>query len=785
MPTIRDTLRPALRCRWAIACVLPLFIAVSLQAAEERFVDRPPFDQILLDEANKNTILNVEPLELPQRKMPAQPQGSLTIRLIADPTQAFPIQWANVRKVIFFEEVLLAEAKRLSEEKKFDEAFDYYARLLREYPDTPGLNEAANDFLRRNAVQLYQAKENDRALAVLMSLYERQPNAPGLLAGVDAICGRLIDEELRKKDYAAARAVLDLWNDKFSALNSPTAAQWQERFAAAAQRQVDEARKNFADKKYVAARRSLGRARDIWPDHAQAFELLEEIQQENPSVSIGVFEASPSKPVHRIDDWASLRASRLLNTTITELIAFGSEGGVYKSAYGEWVPDERGMRLSLKLSKPVAAGSEDGPSADFIARFFLNMADPKRPEYQPDFAAVLAGVSVEGTGIVHLDWKWPHVRPESLFQIPLTKDVVGEQGEVAVESVTPPRWAVADSEPGSMAFNALATADGPRPWLRTIVEQTMPDDQTAISALLHGEIDVLDRVPPWQLERLRATSDIRVGSYALPTVHVLLLNPERPLSKEREFRRALCYAIQRDRVVEQVLLGGKEMPGFTVVSGPFPAGMSLSDPLRYGYNNQLEPRPFEPRLSAVLGAVAWSKVLDPKGQGNIELPPLPKFVLAHPADPVARVACETIQLQLEKSGINVTLREFTADELQAGKLEYDLRYAELAVWEPVADARGLLGSGGLVGDVASPYLQAALRELDDATNWKDVRAKLAEIHDVVHHDLPLVPLWQTVNYFAYRTAVRGIGESPITLYQNVEQWRVGEEPQVARAARSR
>jgi ABC-type transport system substrate-binding protein len=232
-------------------------------------------------------------------------------------------------------------------------------------------------------------------------------------------------------------------------------------------------------------------------------------------------------------------------------------------------------------------------------------------------------------------------------------------------------------------------------------------------------------------------------------------------------------------------LGGKEMPGFTVVSGPFPAGLSLSDPLRYAYNNQLEPRPFEPRLAAVLGAVAWSKVLDPKGQGNIELPPLPKFVLAHPADPVARVACETIQLQLEKSGIHVTLREFTADELLAGQVDYDMRYAELAVWEPVADARGLLGSGGLVGDVASPYLQAALRELDDATNWKDVRAKLAEIHDVVHHDLPLVPLWQTVNYFAYRTAIRGIGESPITLYQNVEQWRVGEEPQVARAALSR
>jgi ABC-type transport system substrate-binding protein len=79
----------------------------------------------------------------------------------------------------------------------------------------------------------------------------------------------------------------------------------------------------------------------------------------------------------------------------------------------------------------------------------------------------------------------------------------------------------------------------------------------------------------------------------------------------------------------------------------------------------------------------------------------------------------------------------------------------------------------------SPYLAATLRELDETTNWKDVRAKLSEIHDIAHHDLPLIPLWQTVNYFAYRAGVEGIGKSPITLYQNVDTWRVGTERAVA------
>jgi ABC-type transport system substrate-binding protein len=415
-----------------------------------------------------------------------------------------------------------------------------------------------------------------------------------------------------------------------------------------------------------------------------------------------------------------------------------------------------------------------------MARFFLNMADPSRPEYRPEFAALLAAVSLEGTDRVHLDWKRPHVRPEALLQLPLTKLSVDDTGAELQQSIMPSQFDVADSEPQSVSFVARPTGGGPQPWLHAIVEQTMSDDQSAVAALLHGEIDLLDRVPPWQVERLRAAKDIRVDHYGLPTVHVLVLNPAKPLSKEREFRRALCFGIQRERIVQQVLLGGTAVPGYTVLSGPFPAGLSFSDPLRYAYNNQIEPRPFEPRLAAVLASVAWSKVLDPTGKGNIELSPFPTLVLAHPTDPVARVACETIQLQLGKAGIPLRLVEFTADELLSGKVDYDLRYAELAVWEPVADARALFGPGGLAGALASPYLTALLRELDEAANWTDVRARLSEIHDVAHHELPLIPLWQTVNFFAYRTAVQGIGESPISLYQNVDNWRVGDDSAVAR-----
>jgi ABC-type transport system substrate-binding protein len=161
---------------------------------------------------------------------------------------------------------------------------------------------------------------------------------------------------------------------------------------------------------------------------------------------------------------------------------------------------------------------------------------------------------------------------------------------------------------------------------------------------------------------------------------------------------------------------------------------------------------------------------------------LPELTLVHPSDPVARVACQSIQAQLAREGITIKLRELAADDLISKKADYDLRYAELAVWEPVADARQVFALNGSSPESANPYLESALRNLDAAGNWKDVRAQLAELHEIADHELPLIPLWQTVNYFAYRTSLRGVGDSPVTLYQNVEQWDASAPNSVARAA---
>lgn len=758
----------------SLCLILTATAATCAQPSEHRLLDRKPFDVVILDEANNNALLEVFPLDLPGREVPTpHPTGKLELRLLDEPlyVEAHEVSWEHVQEIHLFEEMLRDEARRLTSQGEFDEAFDYYERLLSEYKTLPGLDEDVNDYLRRNALALYQAGEYERALAVLGSLYERDPESPGLVDAVDAVAGKMIERHVRQQDYAVARAELDLRRKRFPTLASSGVEEWERRFTTAATRKLEESRGFLAEQKYVAAYQAIDDAVAIWPELSAAHDLLVEIQRQHGFVAVGVTETSPRHPVWRIDCWPALRTSPLVAPTLAELVGFGSEGGVYRCPFGEMELDVSGQRLNLKLDLPSGAnGAGARLPTDTLVRYFLATADPASPRFRSTWGGLLAGVSVAGDGSVNLEWARPHVRPEALLQIP--PPPISDDGSSG-DSSSFARWVMLpDSEAGTVVFSATGTSGRRRGAPRSIIERTMPNEESAIKALLVGDVDMLDRVPPWQVARLRSAQDIHVRPYRLPTVHVLILNSSNPLLRSREFRRALCYGINRQQIVGQVLLGGGELPGFEVVSGPFPTGMSLSDPLRYAYNNRIAPRTYEPRLAAVLSTVAWYNVLDPQGKGGVEFTDMPELVLAHPADPMIRVLCQTIQLQLDVVGISVKLQEYGADELLNGEVECDLRYAELAMWEPVVDAARLLGPGGLAGGDDSDYLVAALRKLDTAGSWQEVRACLAEIHEIAHYDLPVIPLWQTANYFAYRSSLQDVEEQPVTLYQDVDQWDV-------------
>ncbi|HAE41616.1 MAG TPA: peptide ABC transporter substrate-binding protein [Clostridiales bacterium] len=93
------------------------------------------------------------------------------------------------------------------------------------------------------------------------------------------------------------------------------------------------------------------------------------------------------------------------------------------------------------------------------------------------------------------------------------------------------------------------------PKLDRLIFSIIPDDATAVQALISGQIDVLEAIPPANVEELIANSDIRMmlNEYPSPTRIVFNLNHE--LVQDVNVRRAIATAVDKEEISLKVYNG--------------------------------------------------------------------------------------------------------------------------------------------------------------------------------------------------------------------------------------
>ena len=762
-----------------VAIVFVLLVWPAPLLAQERLFEQVPFDQITLDKANNGAVLRVQRLELPDGRLPEDPRPTdkLVVRLLEQPEPAYEILWRSIEKVELFEQLVLKKANELVTAGKLDEAYDYFKFLEEDYPKVPELAASIEDYLYAEAKASASAGHFDAALAILRELHRRNPKRSELEKALGVSTEKLLEKYVGGDDYSSARQLLRNLGEVFP--QHAIVAKWEGRFKEEAGAKLDEARKALDAGELRKAGAAARRLVHVWPTLPEAKELLEQIHQKHPRVVVGVGVPAVACRTEWPDDWASRRSGRLLYRTLCEFTGPGPEGGMYRCPVGQVqiaegpVQGERitelGRRLAFEI-KPDVRISADGAilTGLHVSRRLLTLADPADPAYRVDWAELLAAVAVRDVFHVDVDLRRTHVRPEAFLQTTLFPPVDSNDSEPPRDSVGP--YMVHSRTEGEVCYlpneHYFATSPG-QP--KEIVERYFRGGSEAIRALLRGQIDVLDRVNPWDLQRVRSAKDLVVERYAAPLVHCLIPNVRKPLLSRRAFRRALVYGIHRGAILDR-LTGGEKLPGCQVISGPFPPGIEYGGPLGYAYDEGIEPRSYEPRLAIALAELTVKEVAAAEKKKGKPWKTMPKLVLAHPPHEIARTACIAIRHQLGLIGIPIVLKELPPPAAVQISDENDLVYAELAVWEPVVDARRVLAADGLSGG-CSPYMSLALRQLDEAVDWRQVRDKLRQIHRIAHHDVAVVPLWQLTDYFAYHRSLGDVGAGPVSLYQNVEQWR--------------
>ncbi len=728
-----------------------------------------PFDRITLDAANDNKVLKVEPLGLSRGRIDSllKSQRKLTVHLFDNPEKTFELSWRSIEKVETFEELILKKAEQLTAEKKFDAAYDYHTFLQQNKPKTPGLKEAVEKSLQAETTAAFRAGNTDDALALLRELHRRNPEFHRIDVALGKMTDELVEKYISKKDYVSARLLLNRLAEDYP--DHAVVARWTKRLRGEAEPLLAEARAAVEAENWSKAAAMCNRVAELWPQLPGARELARTVQREYPRVVVGVTSLAKDFRPGRLADWNSRRAGRLVYRTLTEFAGPGIEGGSYVCPVGTVSSENLGRKLAVRLKPGIrwAEGHATLTGSD-VARRLIEMAEPGSAAYRLDWADLIGAVAPRGVHGLDVELRRAHVRPEAMLQVVLTPyDYVPAQGEPPPTNGPLTVGSQGEEETVFAANPNYFAAEPGRPM--ALIERRHQSVSRAVRALKRGDIDVIDRLNPWKLNELLDEEDIVVQPYALPLVHCLIPNLRRPLLRDRTFRRALGYGIHRRAILEQ-MLAGADVPGCEVTSSPFPLSIGPNDPMGYASNESIEPRPYQPRLTIALANVALHNYNDslPTGRGKLET--MPTLVLAHPADEIAGGACASIKVQLELLGIPVELRPIDGPIPDRVPEDVDLLYVELAVWEPVVDARRLLGEDGMSGG-CSPYMSQALRRLDEAVEWGEVRYCLHSIHRIAHDEAALIPLWQVVDHFAHNRRVRGIASRPVSLYQNIEQWR--------------
>ena len=747
------------------ACLL----VFSVATAEEPLFEQEPYDQVTLDEANNNAVLQIQPLDLPGRRVPQNPRPSekLTIRLLDKPGTPYEIQWYSIAKLELFEQLVLNKAGELAKVGRLDEAYDYFKFLKDKDPKLPGLDAAIEDYLYEEAKSLHLGQQYETALGVLRELYERNPQRPELEKALGVTTEVLVERHVAAENYQAARELignLAVWYPEHATVHK-----WQGQFKTQAGAFLNQARQALEAGQLPEAHRAGRRLVQIWPDLPDARQVVESIHGCYPRVVVGVTLPGAVSQPGQLHDWAARRRSRLLYRTLMEFVGPGTEGGKYHCPLGTMTPQELGLRMAFELQPGLHWSTGNATLTGYdLSRQLLAMADPQDRAYRAEWAELLDGVSVQDVYHVDADLRRRFVHPQALLQTVVLPYTVPADSKQPPWSNGPYAANAQTEEETCYVASPQYFAAGPKQ-PKEIVERHFLQGAQAIWALKHRQIEVLDRVNPWDVEKLRATEGLVVEPYAVPLVHCLVPNARKPFTSRRTFRRALVYGIHRKAILSR-LLDGNQRDGCQVISGPFSAGMTPGDPLSYAYDDSVEPRGYEPRLAIALAQVVFQEVAAGKKDSPEELKAMPRLVLAHPPHEIARVACTAIKRQLELVGIPIALKELSPGLPARIPDDVDLLYVELAMWEPVVDARRVLDEDGMSGG-ASPYMSLALRQLELAADWPQVGQKLRQIHRIAHEDVAVVPLWQLVDHVACHESLKGMKPQPVSLYQDVEQWQ--------------
>lgn len=677
-----------------------------------------------------------------------------------NPEYALPI--ILIERIIHHEDLVLQRIDALIAEGNIPKAFELLLRLETQWSNWPGAVDRHNQLLFTDGQQRLQAGNPESALVVFKDLRARNPEFAGLSDAIAASYGELAKRALEAGDNRAARHFLFQLDNLYP--NNPVFQQYAAGMAQRANELLSSAEQAARDGQHASAADLAWQAAVFWPRTPNLLPRFRPLAQRYQVLKVGVvtLPLPGENTAAAVVDPAAARARQLRDVPVFEVERYRNGSAFYRTRYFEsWEPFDLGRRLLISL-RQTRQPWETQPILDapaFVALLEQRL-DPASPDYDERLAGYIESVAVRSPVELELRFRRVPARVEPLLASLVPTDSgsgaggeiagVGQGGFVAVQadadSVTYRR---AVPEPNGLSEYHVAE----------IVERRYTSYDKAVLGLRQGEVSMLADLPDWILKRVQADPKLKdemfIQPYALPTTHVLQLNPQSPALKIREFRRALLHAIDRDRILKQTVLRDPTAAHGRLVTSPFPSFSPANS--------------FEVGQHSFDQSAALALVLAAAPQMDNQLPLLRMLV---PPTPVERAAAEELIRYWKRVRIEVEIIDpgTVSDE----DSDWDLCYRTLRSAEPTVELWPFLANGptAQIGDLAvfPDWLRHALVDVDRTSDWGRALETIRGLHPKLWSEVRCLPLWEVDQFLVVRRNVQGFPERPMHCYHGIERW---------------
>ena len=235
--------------------------------------------------------------------------------------------------------------------------------------------------------------------------------------------------------------------------------------------------------------------------------------------------------------------------------------------------------------------------------------------------------------------------------------------------------------------------------------------------------------------------------------------------RNRSFRRALGYALNRPEILEEQFLKRPPKSDEIIADGVFAKASSWDD-------STVKTQPFDRSLATLLFASARRELKMPQIRLTLDYP-----ARADVARAAARMADD-----LKQYGIEITLKADSPDQLEsrlAAGSNFEIAYRiiqpsfdHFLIGAGISPALYARPSANGLASLSSPLTRSNILDIERAWDETRVRQTAQFIDRLCRDELPVIPLWQVPRRYAWRSNVKGIKAGQKSIYENIEIWSI-------------